>query len=235
MRGSAGAFWAGYATGNASAHRRAYARWGCLLAVVLVISGSLTFCAGPPWYYSSKYGGIDTLPPARPAAVAGECIPECQTEGHTCGLHAVRSVYRAYGLDPDTRNLRFRLGADKPINQLAQSSRGTIHLDILRVLRQDGFDAEILWTGFDDGTAATRIRDHLENGQLVIALTKVGDTYHWVVLCGLVGDTAEQVLVCDSLFDEVYTEPLGSYVGEQVFSGVVVGGDGAHGSAATDL
>ena len=66
-------------------------------------------------------------------------IIDPQTEPHTCGLHSLRSIYRAYGLNPDEHELRERLGVDTPANPADPTSTGTLQPDISRVLAQDGF------------------------------------------------------------------------------------------------
>ena len=51
-------------------------------------------------------------PDASPTSNPGRPILEAQSEGHTCGVHALSTLYRAYGLDPDRERIRWRLGVD---------------------------------------------------------------------------------------------------------------------------
>lgn len=175
------------------------------------------FCVGPPWYYAEKYAPAAGSRRGGPLARVSEVRPEKQTEPHTCGLHALGSVYRAYGLDPDGLELRFRLGTDKPFTNLIPSSRGTIHPDMLRVLHQDGFAADVVHPS-DPVTAAARLGEHLDAGRVAVALVVVND-YHWIVLSGRDGD---DVVICDSLRDEPYREPLRAFVRDRVYSLLLV-------------
>jgi hypothetical protein len=121
-------------------------------------------------------------------------------------------VYRAYGLDPVALRLRFRIGVDKPFTNLMPDSLGTIHPDMLRVLEQDGFDTQLLRPGSADARA--RLRAHLDDGQVAIALIRVNEL-HWVVLASR---RAGNVVVCDSLHEHTYEEPLEAYFRERVYS-----------------
>lgn len=189
------------------------ARRVCLVVCLLAVPIALTFCVGSPLYYSGKYSG--SLP-AHPTVMPGPIEPEQQTEPHTCGLHALSSLYKAYGLDPERQQLRFRLGVDKPLNNLVPSSRGSIHPDMLRVLEQDGFDCALLLQNNEDNLL--RLTDHLDAGHLAVALTKVNE-FHWVVLCGIQGD---DVRVCDSLKPEIAVEPMRAFVDERTYTLMLV-------------
>lgn len=178
----------------------------------------LTFCVGSPFYYSEKYAPTDS--PSRPAAFPTPITPEVQVEPHTCGLHSLAAVYTAYGLDPVALRLRFRLGTDRPVSTLAPDSRGTIHPDMLRVLRQDGFGCEVLLPGGKD--AARRLRAHLDAGHPALALTKPSEL-HWVVIAARLGEDA---LVCDSLVPEPYRRPLEGYLADDVYSLLLVAPSG---------
>lgn len=189
--------------------KRRISRWLFALSGVILVPISLTFCVGPPWYYFDKY---HASLPAYPTALPAQIHPEHQTEPHTCGLHALSSLYRAYGLDPERQDLRFRLGVDKPLNNLIPDSLGSIHPDMLRVLDQDGFDCTLLL--HNDADAVSRLTDHLDQGHLVVALTKVNE-FHWVVLCG---HDAESLLICDSLKPAIATEPLHDFITKRTYS-----------------
>ncbi|MGD9791780.1 MAG: hypothetical protein AB7Q00_14915 [Phycisphaerales bacterium] len=183
-----------------------------LLAVIFLVS--LVFCVGTPHYYGAKYS--PTTVRVASWAVPSEWTPERQTEGHTCGFHALSSIYRAYGLDPGAMRLRFRLGTDRRATNLDSESLGTIHPDILRVLDQDGFDATTL-VAIGDGSAE-QIRDHLKSGHPVLALIRVSDL-HWIVLTAIDGD---DVVVCDSLRSELACERFDDYVRERVLSAILI-------------
>lgn len=193
---------------------RATSRRLVLLLSLLLAATILSFCVGSPAYYHEKYA--PTAPGVRPATTPAEIRPEVQTEGHTCGLHSVSAIYTAYGLDPVALRLRFRLGTDRPVNTLIPDSRGTIHPDMLRVLGQDGFEAQVLMPGGDG--SARRLRDHLDTGHPALALTKPGE-FHWVVIARRDGDDA---VVCDSLVRGSYREPLEPYLRERVYSVLLV-------------
>lgn len=115
------------------------------------------------------------------AQAASEVLPELQVESDTCGLHTLRVMYKAYGLDPDLENLRNRLGIAVPTNPLDRSSTGTLQPDMLRVLVQDGFDYR-LWT---DGYPSFEvgIKDHLENHMAAALIrTRQSGNLHWVAV-----------------------------------------------------
>ncbi|MCL4741665.1 MAG: hypothetical protein KJZ54_05610 [Phycisphaerales bacterium] len=188
--------------------------------IVLAIAGALPvlvllgFCVGSPGYYSAKYSAAPGLSP--PSREPSSIVPEGQTEPHTCGLHSLRSIYRAYGVDPDIARLRFRLGVDKPATNFDPESLGAIHPDIVRVARQDGFDAAIVPTGGPE--ALPIIRAHLESGHPALALVRA-NSLHWLVLAALDGDG---VIIADSLAEQPYREPLDTYVRDRVLSAILL-------------
>jgi hypothetical protein len=143
-------------------------------------------------------------------------MPERQTEPHTCGLHALNSLYRAYGLDPGERRLRFRLGTDKPFTNFVADSTGTVHPDMLRVLHQDGFETDLVDPS--SSTASDELAAHLDAGHYAVALSKPAG-FHWVLLTGRSRDDAT---VCDSLSDAPYDVPLEGYVRGRLYSIVLV-------------
>jgi ABC-type bacteriocin/lantibiotic exporter with double-glycine peptidase domain len=195
------------------ARSRRIRRWLVGASGVLVVAVLASSCVGPPWYYVEKYQAAGT---AHPLATPGAIRSERQVEPHTCGLCSLSAVYRAYGLDPEALRVRFRSGVDKPVVNFVPGTRGTIHPDMLRVLRQDGFRAEVVSLKADD--AAERVGAHLDRGHFAIALIRVNEL-HWVVLCGRREGT---VMVCDSLREELYEEPLSEYLRERVYSLVLV-------------
>ncbi len=183
---------------------------GCLPTLLL----GLGFCVGSPLYYHEKFAAVPAL--AHPAALPREIKPETQTEPHTCGFHSLSSLYRAYALDPEERRLRFRLGTDKPINNWIPDTRGTIHPDMLRVLRQDGFDAEVLLPKSKD--TLPRLRTHLDSGHFAVVLIKPSE-FHWVVAATRDGYDA---LICDSQRRDLYPVPIESYLRDEVYSLMLV-------------
>lgn len=192
-------------------------RWRILVGAslglfILLLVG---FCVGSPQYYMDKYSSAPAIGILSP--VPGEFVPEEQVEPHTCGLHSLRSIYRAYELDPDAANLRFRLGTDKRLTNFDAESVGTIHPDILRVLGQDGFGATLA-SAMHDGSRQV-IREHLERGCPVMALVQVG-TLHWLVLSTMKDEA--NVVIVDSLEPEPYVEPLDEYLDERVLSAILI-------------
>ncbi len=190
-----------------------------VVAVVAVAIGS--FCIGSPVYYSVKYQGSPVA--SQPLERPGLFTPEDQVEGHTCGFHALSSVYRAYGVDPEANRLRFRLGTDKRATNFDPESLGTLHPDMLRVLGQDGFDASVVFDA-KSVTSLDRITAHLMSGHPVVALVRAPGL-HWIVLAPARerGDDAEvTALIVDSLQMEAVIEPLRAFVADRVLSAVLV-------------
>lgn len=190
-----------------------------VFAVIALALGS--FCIGSPLYYSDKYRG----PPVAyaPLEYPGAFAPERQIEAHTCGFHAISSVYRAYGLDPEASRLRFRLGTDKRASNFDPESLGTLHPDMLRVLDQDGFDASVVFEPKSE-SSLDRITAHLMSGHPVLVLVRAPGL-HWIVLAPPRerGDDSEpMMLVVDSLQSETSVEPLRAFVAERVLSAVLV-------------
>ena len=81
-----------------------------------------------------------------PADFASDTFPDIQTEGFTCGVHAVHAIYRAYGLDPEEERVRWHLGVDTKAVFWMEDSTGALHPDVFMVLRQDGFEVtSLVW------------------------------------------------------------------------------------------
>jgi len=93
--------------------------------------------------------------PLQPAA------PNLQLDDFTCGFRAVAAAYEVYGMSPEEKNLRFRLGTDREAVPIftGEGSRGTLHPDMLRVVTQDGFSHEFIDPAAED--AAARLRANL--------------------------------------------------------------------------
>jgi hypothetical protein len=190
-------------------------RWtlaGTIAVPVLICAGVLTFCVGPAGYYNRKYA-----PAPGPVTLAdhpGPILPEVQTEPHTCGFHSLSAVYRAYGLEPASLNLRFRLGTDARLNLLAPESTGTVHPDILRVLEQDGFAPRVVNPLDLDAALA----HHLDSGHPALVLTKV-NSWHWVVAASR---RDGRLLICDSLRPQPYEVDEAGYLRDSVFGLILI-------------
>ena len=119
----------------------------------------------------------DRLPALRPESA----IAEVQTEAFTCGMHAVRTIERAYGLDPDAERVRWRLGVDTKALFWLSDSTGALHPDVYMVLRQDGFAVRSI--AFEEGDPHGEILAHLATGHLALLLIERRETggLHWVV------------------------------------------------------
>lgn len=159
---------------------------------------------------------------------------ETQTEPHTCGLHSLRSVYRAYGLNPDEHALRVRLGVDVPANPADETSTGTLQPDLTRVLAQDGFSMETL--DLEDSTASTQLESRLSKQHKALALIRKLDNgnLHWVVLqqadspesLGSPADSTndiEHIEVIDSLAEQPRQENTRDFIQRQAVTIILLG------------
>ncbi|XAM01654.1 hypothetical protein OT109_09695 [Phycisphaeraceae bacterium D3-23] len=179
-----------------------------------------------------KYDGIDPVPhTARPDAThqtrdtpvlvgpniqATRPVRVEQTLPHTCGFRSMQAAYRAYSLDPEAYNIRYRLGTDFTAFPTAPGSEGTLHPDLLRVLAQDGFETTVL--DLDQTGAAQQLADHLERDQL--ALTVVyRSTYHWMVLAT---DGPDQLWVIDSLAAQGSSHGIQDFVDDEALSIILI-------------
>lgn len=141
---------------------------------------------------------------ARPSAMPGAYTLEEQTEGFTCGVHAISTVYKAYGLDPEAERIRWRLGVDTKAVAWMGDSTGALHPDMLMVLYQDYFEVNELANYSRPGWDS--MRDMLDTGHPMVLLIKRRENgnLHWVVATrSLVDDKIE---IYDSLFDAPYAE-----------------------------
>jgi len=142
-------------------------------------------------------------PNAHPTTTPGAPVLEVQTESFTCGLHALNTVYRAYGLDPAAERLRWRLGVDTKALFWMPDSTGSLHPDIAMVLAQDFFTVTAL--DVDAADAWNTWRAHLATGHpaLVLFARRQTGNLHWVVSTGISGD---QIELYDSLAPTPYRE-----------------------------
>lgn len=80
-------------------------------------------------------------------------------EGHSRGMHSVSSVYK---IDPEAADFRFCMGVDRRANPIDKTTLGTVQLDLLRVVHQNGFATALL--DLQGLVPAQKIqREHLES------------------------------------------------------------------------
>jgi hypothetical protein len=182
----------------------------------LVLTVLLLFVAPAGWSgdRSPAWAGNRTWPTLTP----GYPVPETQTEGHTCGFHALSVVYKAHGLNPELWRLRERLGTDRMALPLDQTSTGTLQPDMLRVLSQDYFTVQAL-SGYSEENIQL-LSNHFDQGLLAVALIKRRESgnLHWVVVAGI--DAQQQTLhIVDSLprnEEFSYPEPVQDFLSHVV-------------------
>ncbi|MCP5538764.1 MAG: hypothetical protein H7A53_01290 [Akkermansiaceae bacterium] len=143
---------------------------------------------------------------------------EEQTEGFTCGVHALHTLYRAYGLDPSEERVRWRLGVDTKAVCWLGDSTGALHPDLFMVLGQDHFAVEEL----DPIRAESwdQILDHLAERHLAVFLIKRRENgnLHWVTVGA---GSQKEIQVYDSLHPEPYLEGE-DFLREHVISALLV-------------
>jgi len=160
----------------------------------------------------------------RPTQVPTDYVLEEQTEGFTCGVHAVSTVYRAYGLDSEAERVRWRLGVDTKAVFWMGDSTGALHPDLWMVLAQDFFDVEAVDCGAADSW--DKLLAHLNTGHpaiLLIARRENGHL-HWVTATGHEEDPANPdglIVIYDPLFDAPYTESI-DFMSDHIVSCVLV-------------
>lgn len=178
-----------------------------LLGVAVLLPACMLL---PDFLGQFNAGKYDPVPGAQsPNAIADTPVAEMQTEPHTCGLHAMRSMYTAYGLSIELLDLRFRLGTDQPAMRSDKDSTGTLHPDLYRVLAQDGFEATPL--DLNDKGAADDLQAHLNQQQLALAVVYRG-TYHWVLLGP--SELGDLVLIYDSLKADPLADPADVFISD---------------------
>jgi hypothetical protein len=157
--------------------RRRLGFYSSVFAVVvgLMVAGMLVAWAVPLGDFAP------VLPGPRFGAVRFPIHPENQIERHTCGLHAVSSIYRSYGLDPAERRLRARLGVESRSFIYDASTTGSLHPDVYRVFEQDGFTLHTM--DLKAGGALAELTNHFAGGRYALALIQRRQTgnMHWVV------------------------------------------------------
>jgi hypothetical protein len=153
-------------------------------------------------------------PDQRPAPTPDAFVAEVQVEADTCGLHALNTVYRAYGLDPAAERLRARLGVDIDALVWLPGSTGTLQPDVCMVLAQDHFHTRTLRPG--DVDAWDALRGHLATGHPALLLIRRRETdgLHWVVATEAKMDG---IWIVDSLAADAYAEPR-EFLAERVVS-----------------
>lgn len=140
----------------------------------------------------------------RPGAMPVGYALEAQTEGFTCGVHALSTVYKAYGLDPQAERIRWRLGVDTKAVAWMSDSTGALHPDMWMVLVQDFFVVDEL--SRYDQAGWREMRGHLNAGHPAVLLIKRRENgnLHYVVATRALDD--DLIEVYDSLFDEPYAQ-----------------------------
>ena len=179
--------------------------FGVLLLVVIAV------------YIGPRVSGKRNAPRsmALPMARSGDAVPILQLEDHTCGFLALSAAYTVYGLSPEAKNLRYRLGVDTAAHPFDATSTGTLHPDLLRVLVQDGFSYALIDPG--DDSASDLLTAHLGSANLALVLIKRRETggLHWVLADG---ETDGKIRIVDSLAERVYEENIRAYLRESVLS-----------------
>ena len=190
-------------------------RWGTralgvILAAFLAMVGAFVACTGPR--DAGKYSAPEASQVPSPLPTRFEV--DRQDEGHTCGYHALRVIYRAYGIDTDRARLRERLGVDKPALPKDSSSLGLLHPDLLRVVAQDGFVAEIISDPLGE-VGRSELAEHLADHPALALVELSGGLMHWVVLTEF---ASGRVTVVDSLADRPYQREWSDFVDEDLLS-----------------
>lgn len=140
----------------------------------------------------------------RPAQAPASYVLEDQTEDFTCGVHALSTVYHAYGLDPDAERVRWRLGVDTKAVFWMGDSTGALHPDLWMVLVQDFFEVNAIDCAPD--AAWQQLLAHLDTGHpaILLIVRRENGHLHWVTATHNVGGEIE---IYDPLFGAPYLEP----------------------------
>lgn len=191
-------------------------RIGALLAAIalaLIIAAAIYIV---PRVASKHHAPRSPDTPTHPVA---DAEPILQFESHTCGFLALSAAYRVYGLSPEAKNIRFRLGVDREAHPFDEHSTGTLHPDLLRVLVQDGFEYAFLDLRTPDSLG--RLRAHLDAGNLALVLITIEESggLHWVLADEL---ESGRLRIVDSLRREPYTRPARKFIDQRVLSVLLV-------------
>lgn len=190
---------------------------GLITLVVVLLFGSRAH------YFNQKYdNGMVAVGGQRSAYLLRMPQPIWQEEPHTCGYLSVSSIYHSYGLDPEQRNVRFRIGVDTRGNMFDERSLGSIHPDIFRVMYQDGFvlaDVDLA-----SSRAHTLLMSHLYMRHAVLLLIKrpQSGNLHWVCAVDPRDGSDDVLHVIDSLEREPYLVDAHEFVDQHVVSALLV-------------
>jgi ABC-type bacteriocin/lantibiotic exporter with double-glycine peptidase domain len=110
----------------------------------------------------------------------------------------MRALYKSYQLPVDEYNLRVRIGVDKPTVPFVNSTMGSIHPDLLRVLDQDGFKYEVV--DMKNDNVHLKLANHLKSEHYAMILLKLNNgIMHWVVVSD---EKDDRYTIVDSLKKE---------------------------------
>lgn len=159
-------------------------------------------------------------PDRDPRAGQDSVNPELQFEDHTCGLHALSSLYRSFGLDPEEENLRVRLGVDTPAVPGDGSSTGTIHPDLFRVMLDDQLGYDLLPPRESDTPEKLRTALAAGHPAMILVARPPRGNLHWVA-ADQVSDGGG-IRISDSLEETPTFRDLSEFLHTEVLSIVVV-------------
>lgn len=154
-------------------------------------------------------------PNTQPERAAIALLQEQQFENHTCGLHALSAIYRAYGLSPEEENLRFRLGVDTPAIPTDMTSTGTLHPDLFRVLAEDGFGWKIIDPGHSETLKDIANSLSARRPILILITRPENGNLHWVAADEI---SRDGLRVVDSLKPSPSFQNLPDFLRDQALS-----------------
>lgn len=196
--------------------RPALRRWLRWIVGGVALSGMVAGWAA--CHLTERVRRKEQLPHAQiePHAALELGAPELQVEDHTCGFHSLSIVYRAHGLDPEREQLRARLGVDVPAIPSDSSTTGTLHPDLLRVLRQDHFACAFLDPEAQDALSSLERETAAGRAALVLIQRAESGGLHWVAVSR--SSVPGHVRVFDSLVPAPYDVNASEYLHERVLS-----------------
>ncbi len=191
---------------------------GILVALLLIVIVLAAITSGSRMSHKSALPHGSDSPTV--LAESAEATAEFQFESDTCGLHTIRTIYKAHGLNPDEENLRVRLGLKVPSNPFDATTTGTLQPDMIRVLAQDGFKTELLNLD-DEGAAKKQLIAHLRSRKMAAILIsrRENGNMHWVTASGFSGI---QITILDSLFRDSYNESPDDFIHNCVLSCLLI-------------